>query len=99
MTIRRQNTDIFGNIFPDDLITKVWVKGQIVSTHDMNFYRKDKCGYWIQFSAYGNTNSDYGWEIDHINPVSNGGGDNIANLQPLYWKNNRSKGNTLNWKC
>jgi len=37
---------------------------------------------------YGNRNSDYGWEIDHIDPD---GGDDISNLQQLQWKNNVDK--------
>ena len=41
----------------------------------------------------------FGWEIDHIKPVSKGGTDNLSNLQPLYWENNRSKGDKLDWKC
>ena len=44
-------------------------------------------------------NHNYGWEIDHINPVASGGGDEIGNLQPLNWKNNSAKGDKLNWQC
>jgi len=36
-----------------------------------------------------------GWEVDHIRPVSHDGGDDLANLQPLQWKNNRCKGDTF----
>ena len=44
------------------------------------------------YSLYGKTESDYGWEIDHIRPKSMMGSDFISNLQPLQWQNNRSKG-------
>ena len=37
------------------------------------------------FDKYGDTSSDYGWEIDHIKPVARGGTDNLNNLQALYW--------------
>ncbi|MFN7825163.1 MAG: HNH endonuclease signature motif containing protein [Pseudobdellovibrionaceae bacterium] len=54
----------------------------------------------MKFSDYGNTESDFGWEIDHINPVSNRGGDDISNLQPLQWKNNRQKSDSTSfWTC
>jgi 5-methylcytosine-specific restriction endonuclease McrA len=42
---------------------------------------------------------NYGWEIDHINPVANGGTDIDNNLQPLNWKNNAAKSDKLNWLC
>jgi 5-methylcytosine-specific restriction endonuclease McrA len=42
---------------------------------------------------------EYGWEVDHIIPVSRGGGDELPNLQPLQWENNRQKADDLNWNC
>ncbi len=53
----------------------------------------------MKWSEHGNRDSKYGWEIDHINPVANGGGDELNNLQPLNWVNNANKGDKLNWTC
>jgi 5-methylcytosine-specific restriction endonuclease McrA len=70
----------------------VWSKGQIVSGYDPNRWRKDACNAWMDRNSFGDRNSIFGWEIDHIIPVSKGGGDQLVNLQPLQWKNNDAKG-------
>lgn len=72
-----------------------WSRAQIVPGRDPNITRKDACGAWIKWADYGDTNSEWGWEIDHIHPVVLGGTDHPNNLQALHWKNNRAKGDSI----
>lgn len=60
--------------FNEDIIAAVWNKARPVEGYNPDSYRKDVCGAWIMREAYGNRDSNYGWEIDHVYPVSKGGG-------------------------
>jgi len=83
----------------DKTKSAVWRKGRPITGHDPAIWRSDRCGHTMKYTDHGNENSKFGWEIDHIRPVSKGGSDNLDNLQPLYWENNRKKGDTYPWNC
>lgn len=82
-----------------NLILKVWQKGKIIPNYDADVWCYDICGNPIRYHDHGNTGSKYGWEIDHIYPESMGGTDDISNLQPLQWENNRKKGDDYPFNC
>ena len=69
----------------------VWDKALVVEGYDKTLYRKDFAGAWIMRSERGNTDSPYGWEIDHVYPEALGGENHFINLRPMHWRNNRSK--------
>lgn len=73
--------------YDDNIVKEVWRR--YVGT---SRFKKDIAGAWMDYDKYGETKScGEGWEIDHIKPVSDGGSDDITNLRPLQWENNRSK--------
>jgi hypothetical protein len=97
--LRLSGTTTSGRSFDALTILFVWNKAQSVPGFDASIYRKDSCGAWIQRSAYGDL-GDYGWEVDHIRPVAHQGTDDLSNLQPLHWQNNRGKGDSYpHWSC
>ena len=67
--------------------------------YDPTLFRKDACGAWIIRDKSGDSDSIYGWQIDHIVPRSlleeNGFSDeeidNQLNLRALQHDNNASK--------
>lgn len=96
---RNRNTDINGKPFGNTTVGTVWQKGKVIDNYDSKVWRYDICGNPIKFDEYGNVNSKNGWEVDHIKPVAQGGTDELNNLQPLQWANNRDKSDTYPWRC
>ena len=75
----------------ESTIQAVWEKGKAITGYDKDEWRRDKDDYPIKRVEHGNRGSKYGWEIDHIKLVSDGGKDVMSNLRPLYWKTNASR--------
>jgi hypothetical protein len=71
------NRSVSGHSFSDEMVRKVWAKGRIVPGYDPRYVRKDCCGAWISWSEYGKQ-TESGWEIDHIRPVSANGSDDLS---------------------
>lgn len=76
----------------DEIINEVWNKGRIINGMNPNLFRQDPCGAIIAYNQYGQKSAAFGWEIDHVYPLSKGGDDNILNLRPMHWRNNFAKG-------
>ena len=76
--------------FSEEKINQVWEKGFVVEGYNKDKYRQDTCGAWMQKDKYG-IEENVGWEIDHVYPSSKGGTDDLINLRPMQWQNNRSK--------
>lgn len=88
--------------YTKEVINKIWQMAPIIQGYNPAIMRQDKCGAVILYDHYGNRNSHYGWEIDHIKPLARGGTDTWDNVQPLHWSNNASKGDgvlvcSTNW--
>lgn len=72
------------------LIEQIWNKASIVEGLNPGLYRKDACGALIMRDKYCMQNP-FGWVIDHIFPIALGGKDDLDNLRPLHYLNDRNK--------
>ena len=78
------------NNYDDFTIVEVWRKA--IPYKKFELYKKDCYGSLMFYDDYG-IESENGWLILHIISVSDGGTDEIENLQPVHWKNSNKKKN------
>ena len=79
----------------NNLVYLVWLKATPIQGLPPNEWRRDRNGNVIRWSEYGRL-TQYGWEIDHSIPKSRNGSNDISNLSPMRWRENREKsGKTL----
>jgi len=98
ISMRYYNTKSDGGSFDEATIEAVWQRG---TPDSYQGFRKDVCGASMHRTKYGKQ-EQWGWEIDYIMPVSKGGTDDLSNLRPLQWENNRAKGDNYPdsaWTC
>ncbi len=96
---RPHGTDQRGRRFGSLVLAYVWQCAQPIAGYPPEVWRRDSCGNAIRWLDYGNTDSPYGWEVDHIYPVARGGTDDLTNLHVLQWHLNRTKGDSYPWSC
>ncbi|WP_287621133.1 HNH endonuclease [Parabacteroides sp.] len=77
--------------FSEQIIDAVWQSSKTEEGYNPDIWRKDFTSAWIRRDLYGMSH-EFGWEIDHLKPISKGGTDELSNLQALHWQNNRRKG-------
>ena len=96
---RKENTNRFGNAWTAEQKKEAWNKAKPVDKKDADLYRADKCGQLMYWFDFGKRDIREGWDVDHIVPVEQDGGDEPDNLQALNWRSNDSKGDQLFWNC
>jgi hypothetical protein len=97
--VRNRNTDVNGEPFVDTTVLAVWLTGRLIEGFESATWRHDMCGQPMKYEHYGDTNSKHGWGVAHIKPVWKGGTDDLSNLRPLQWDNNRRNCDTYLWNC
>ena len=90
------------NQITDEQKKLIWAKGFTIDGYPGDMGRKDACGAIIVFEDFQNEESIFGWDIDHIVPISileeKGISveqmENILNLRPMNVANVISKGDS-----
>lgn len=59
--------------FTSEEIESAWEKASTITGCNPDLFRQDYAGAWICKSDYGMRDSEYGWEVDHVRPLSKGG--------------------------
>lgn len=97
---RRHGTKRDGGAWTEKELDAIWLKGAPVPGKDPAKVRADWCGAWMERGKHGDTTTNgFGWEVDHVVAVANGGSDALSNLQPMQWQNNRKKGDSDTKAC
>lgn len=89
---RARNKNVDGKPFSGLEKVAVWLNAKPIDGKDARLWRQDACGATMYWHDYAKTTSAWGWEVDHVTPISYGGTDDLSNLQALHWRNNRHKG-------
>ena len=74
----------------------IWLKSTKVikgASHDL--FALDYHDNEIHYFCYGNRNSSFGWEIDHIIPEALGGRTIFDNLRAIHWRTNARGGGII----
>ncbi|MBK5279559.1 MAG: HNH endonuclease [Bacteroidia bacterium] len=81
---RKLNFDRNGKDWSEITKIEVWEKGRVVA-YSSEDWRWDMRGNVMKWSEYGNENSEYGWEIGHMDSESDEN-NNDDNLHPVSLK-------------
>jgi len=88
MTKRKQKREPYTSPYTPEEILTIWGKGQVVLGREPSEWREDDFGNRIQFDKYGDRDSSFGWEVDHIISIKDGGSNLLSNLRPIQWETN-----------
>jgi 5-methylcytosine-specific restriction endonuclease McrA len=67
-----------------------WNNASTIRGKDPDLYRRDTQGNEIYRHSYGKY-SPMGWQLDHKNPIANGGSEHLRNIQALQSHENARK--------
>ena len=81
--------------FSETEVVAVWSKGRPIPFHDPSIWRRDDFGRVLHRRALNLADHPYGWEIDHIVALAQGGTNALHNLRPLKCRTDRRAGGIL----